>query len=68
MFLVTGATGDLGRRIVRRLREQDQSVRAFVKLTARYSELEHRGAEIFIGDLLQERDIQKACQGGAVCD
>jgi uncharacterized protein YbjT (DUF2867 family) len=63
MFLVTGATGDLGRRIVRRLREQDQSVRAFVKLTSRYGELEHRGAEIFIGDLLQERDIQKACQG-----
>lgn len=63
MFLVTGATGDLGRRAVQRLREQDQSVRAFVKLTSRYGELEHRGAEIFIGDLLQERDIQKACQG-----
>jgi uncharacterized protein YbjT (DUF2867 family) len=35
-------------------------VRAFVRLTSRYSELEHRGAEIFIGDLLEERDIQKA--------
>jgi uncharacterized protein YbjT (DUF2867 family) len=63
MFLVTGATGDLGRRVVQRLREQDESVRAFVKLTSRYGELEHRGAEIFIGDLLQERDIQKACRG-----
>ncbi len=63
MFLVTGATGGLGRRIVRLLREREQPIRAFVKLTSRYGELEHRGAEIFIGDLLEERDIQKACQG-----
>jgi uncharacterized protein YbjT (DUF2867 family) len=63
MFLVTGATGTLGRRIVQLLREQDQSVRAFVRLSSRYAELEQRGAEIFIGDLQQERDIQKVCQG-----
>jgi uncharacterized protein YbjT (DUF2867 family) len=63
MFLVTGATGGVGRRIVRLLRERDQAVRAFVRLTSRYGELEQRGAEIFIGDLRQERDIQKACQG-----
>lgn len=63
MFLVTGATGGLGRRIVRLLRERDQSVRAFVRLTSRYGELEHRGASIFIGDLREERDIHKACQG-----
>jgi len=63
MFLVTGATGGLGRRIVRLLREREQSARAFVRLTSHYGELEHRGAQIFIGDLQQERDIQKACQG-----
>lgn len=63
MFLVTGATGELGRRIVRRLREQDQPVKAFVQLTSRYGELEHRGAQLAIGDLGSERDIQKACQG-----
>ncbi len=38
-------------------------MRAFVRLTSRYAELEHRGAEIFIGDLLRDRDIHKACQG-----
>lgn len=63
MFLVTGATGGLGRRIVRVLRSREKPVRVFVRLTSRYSDLEQRGAEIFIGDLRRERDIQKACQG-----
>lgn len=63
MYLVTGATGGVGRRIVRLLRERDLPVRAFVRLTSRYGELENRGAEIFIGDLRQDRDIKKACQG-----
>ena len=63
MFLVTGATGGIGRKVVRLLREQGTPVRAFVRLTSRYAELEHRGAEIFIGDLRQDKDIQKAFQG-----
>lgn len=63
MFLVTGATGGLGRRVVRLIREREQSVRAFVRFTSRYSELENRGAEIFIGDLRREKDIEKACKG-----
>lgn len=60
MFLVTGATGELGRRIVRQLRSRDLPVRAFVRLMSDYAELEHRGAELFIGDLERERDIEKA--------
>ncbi|WP_427160762.1 SDR family oxidoreductase [Aliinostoc sp. HNIBRCY26] len=63
MFLVTGATGDIGRRVVRLLRQREQSVRAFVRLTSPYGELEHRGAEIFIGDLKHDKDIAKACRG-----
>jgi uncharacterized protein YbjT (DUF2867 family) len=63
MYLVTGATGDLGRRVVRLLREGEMPVRAFVQLMSRYGELEQRGADIFIGDLQQEEDIQKACEG-----
>lgn len=63
MFLVTGATGDIGRRVVRLLRTQQMSVRSFVRLTSRYSELEHRGSDIFIGDLKEEKDIEKACRG-----
>ncbi len=63
MFLVTGATGGLGRRIVRLLRERELAVRSFVRLMSNYGELEQRGSEIFIGDLSRERDIQKAVQG-----
>ena len=51
MFLVTGATGSLGRRIVRQLREQYSLVRAFVGLLSTYDELEDRGADIFMGYL-----------------
>lgn len=62
MYLVTGATGSLGRRIVRQLRENQESVRAFVRLSSSFGELEDRDAEIFIGDLKIERDIIKACR------
>ncbi len=63
MFLVTGATGGLGRRIVRLLRERNLPVRAFTRLSSHYAELEHRGADILIGDLRQPQDIHRACQG-----
>ncbi len=62
MFLVTGATGQLGRRIVRQLCNLEKPVRGFVRLTSRYSDLEQRGVEVFIGDLKRDRDIQKACK------
>ncbi|HAC64919.1 MAG TPA: oxidoreductase [Cyanothece sp. UBA12306] len=63
MFLVTGATGSLGRRIVRQLRDQETPVRSFVRLFSDYSELEYRGSEIFIGDLKHDQDLAKATQG-----
>ena len=47
MYLVTGATGSLGRRVVRLLRERDQTVRSFVRLASKYGELENRGSENF---------------------
>jgi len=63
MFLVTGATGSLGKRVVCQLRDQETPVRAFVRLFSNYQQLEDRGANIFIGDLRRDKDIEKACQG-----
>ena len=63
MFLVTGATGGLGRRIISILTQKEMSVRGFVRLNSTYSELENCGSEIFIGDLKIDKDIYKACQG-----
>ncbi|ERN40810.1 putative nucleoside-diphosphate-sugar epimerase [Rubidibacter lacunae KORDI 51-2] len=63
MHLVTGATGQVGRRIVRLIRDREEPVRAFVRLSARYGELDQRGAEIFVGELEDTRDIQRACRG-----
>ncbi|MEO0409466.1 MAG: SDR family oxidoreductase [Cyanobacteria bacterium P01_A01_bin.135] len=63
MYLVTGATGSLGRRIVKRLCEQEQPVRAFCRLNSRYGDLESRGADVFIGDVLNPRDIERSLQG-----
>ena len=38
-------------------------MRGFVRLESNDSELEQRGAEQFIGELTEEKDIAKACQG-----
>jgi len=63
MFLVTGATGSLGRRIVRLLTQRDTPVRAFVRLSSNYRELELRGSQIFVGDLQIDKDINRAVDG-----
>lgn len=63
MFLVTGATGSLGRRIVRALRRRGEAVRAFVRLSSRYVDLEQMGAEIHIGDLRRQDHIARALRG-----
>ncbi|MEO0802184.1 MAG: SDR family oxidoreductase [Cyanobacteria bacterium J06642_2] len=66
MYLVTGATGQLGRRIVRHLTERDCPARAFARLQADYRKLEHWGANICIGDLRNRDDIRRACRGARV--
>lgn len=63
MYLVTGATGQLGLRVVRRCTTLGLPVRVFVRLTSQYDLLKEWGAEIFIGDLQQPRDIQAAMGG-----
>jgi uncharacterized protein YbjT (DUF2867 family) len=51
MFLVTGATGSLGRRIVQQLREQETPVRAFVRLVSHYGDANNRSSIVSTDDL-----------------
>ena len=63
MILVAGATGDLGRRVVRRLRQREEQVRCLVRPESDASALEALGAEIARGDLLDPVSLRSACQG-----
>lgn len=64
MNLVVGAAGQLGSRIVRKLSESGQPVRAFVRQTSDYKSLEALpGVEIAFGDLKDAASVQQACEG-----
>lgn len=63
MYLVTGATGDLGQRVVKAICSRREAVRAFVRLSSSYSALERLGAEVFVGDLQRRDSVARAVQG-----
>jgi uncharacterized protein YbjT (DUF2867 family) len=63
VILVVGATGMLGSRIVYRLLEEGNAVKAFVRPTSTYQPLEAAGAKIAIGDLRQPETFLPALQG-----
>ena len=63
-ILVTSAAGHVGRPVVLQLRALGFPVRAFVRRRdARSVELEQAGAEIFIGDIRDFRDLRTALAG-----
>jgi len=55
MFLVTGATGGIGRRVVRLLREQGNTCSRLCPAHFSLQRARTPGAELFIGDLQQEK-------------
>ncbi len=60
-ILVTSATGKTGSAVVRQLLEKEYPVRAFVHRKDHRSEaLEKAGAEVFVGDMLDLRDLRQA--------
>jgi uncharacterized protein YbjT (DUF2867 family) len=63
MYLEIGGTGMLGSRIVYRLLEQGQPVRAFVRPSSDYKALQEAGAEIALGDLRQPETFAPALRG-----
>src|SRR5260370_42628065 len=63
-FLITGATGATGGATAGQLLEKGRCVRAFVhREDERSEELRKRGAEIFVGDLLDFDVVREALKG-----
>ena len=62
---VTGGTGFLGKRVVRKLRERGDDVVALVRSPSKAGELRDLGCEIVEGDLSSEDAIRRGVQG---CD
>lgn len=62
-FLITGATGDVGSRVVRRLLERRERPRVFVrdakKARAQFGAL----VDVFVGDLTDSRSLRAALEG-----
>ena len=63
MILLVGATGDLGGRVARLLRESGQDVRCLVRPTTDDSPLRAIGAQIVRGDLTEPATLAPACEG-----
>ena len=62
---VTGGTGFIGSRLVRRLRERGDEVVALVRSPEKATELREQGCELVEGDLSSEQAIRDGVQG---CD
>ncbi|MED5373481.1 MAG: NAD(P)H-binding protein [Myxococcota bacterium] len=63
MILVTGATGRLGGRIVRLLRQARMDVRALVRAGSEYFWLNDTGCSYFFGDLRDAQSLRRATRG-----
>ncbi len=65
MILVTGATGFVGQRVVRRLREDGRPVRCLVRSRPHASDLERLGCELVEGDITELSSVALAVEGCA---
>lgn len=63
MILVVGGSGDLGGRIVRRLRDGGREVRCLVRPDTDAAPLRELGVEVVRGDLTDPTSLPAACEG-----
>ena len=64
IFLVTGATGDTGSKVIQFLLEKGYKIRAFVhRNDERSAKLAELGAEVVVGDLLDFQSVRPALDG-----
>jgi len=61
--LVVGATGALGRPVVKLLLQRGVAVRALNRHPEQAADLQDLGAEVVAGDLTDEASLRRACQG-----
>ena len=66
MILVVGATGNLGRKVVRSLLASGEEVRAMTRVIARADELKALGAKPVRGDLTDPESLEFAIRGARV--
>ena len=62
-ILVTGASGFVGKEVVKRLLAEGYQVRAFVRKLSYINELEGMGVEIYFGDIRHFKSFQNAVEG-----
>lgn len=62
-YLVTGATGNIGRRVVLGLQAAGLSPRVFVRDAAGARRVLGDGVDVVVGDLKDEQALEKACAG-----
>lgn len=62
-FLVTGATGDVGSKVVRQLLERGERPRVFVRDAAKAQALFGEDVEAFVGDLGDAASLRAALEG-----
>lgn len=64
MVLVTGASGQVGCAVIRALKQRGLAVRAFIHTPANEEKVREAGAaEVFIGDMNKEDDLESAFRG-----